>query len=65
VDFVSPQELFTTLEARAAGTLGGENTVGGYKVKVSYRAVPEDEKKVRTRAISEVILQGLRKSTRE
>jgi hypothetical protein len=59
VAFCSPEELFARLETLDAEAAGGEETVRGYKVKVSYRPVAEEEKAERRRVVSEVIAKAL------
>jgi len=59
--FLQPEELFSFLEAEAAALSGKEEKVKGYKVKVQYQALDEDEKKNRREAIAQVILQSLRR----
>jgi hypothetical protein len=46
------------VEAGAAGT---EETVRGYRVRVRYRPVAEEEKKSKRQAISKVILGAVRR----
>jgi len=61
VRFFLPEELFTFLEEMEAEAAGGERTVRGYKVKVKYRPLEEQEKNTRREAISQVILRALKR----
>lgn len=61
VRFLTPEELFSFLEARDAHAAAGEETVRGYKVKVQYRSVGEDEKEAKRQAISKVILGAVKR----
>lgn len=61
VQLLTPEELFSFLEALEAEDAGRQQTVRGYKVKVQYRPVAEAEKKARRQAISQVILGALKK----
>jgi hypothetical protein len=49
-------ELFSYLETEAATLAGKEERVKGYKVKVQYQALEEEEKKAKREAIAQVIL---------
>jgi len=40
---------------------GREERVKGYKVRVQYQALEEEEKKAKREAIAQVILQSLRR----
>jgi hypothetical protein len=59
--FLQPEELFSYLESQSAILAGKEERVKGYKVKVQYQALDEDEKKARRETIAQVILQSLRR----
>jgi hypothetical protein len=59
--FFQPEELFSYLETEAATLAGREERVKGYKVKVQYQALEEEEKKAKREAIAQVILQSLRR----
>jgi hypothetical protein len=61
VHFLTPEELFTFLEAQPDAPEDSEEIVGGYRVRVSYKAVGAKEKKAKTRAVSEVILRTVRR----
>jgi len=65
IHFLTPEELFGFLEARDAERAGGEKTVRGYKVKVKYRPLGEDEKDARRQAVSQVIVQALKRLNRK
>jgi hypothetical protein len=57
--FFTPEEFISFLDEQQLPA-GGEQTVGGYRVRSNYRPVSDSERKSRTRAISEVILKRLR-----
>ena len=59
--FLQPDELFFYLEQEAAREASKEERVKGYRVKVEYQPVADDEKKVRREAVGQVILQTLRR----
>jgi len=59
--FFQPEELFSYLETEAATMGGKEERVKGYKVKVQYQPLEEEEKKAKREAIAQVILQSLRR----
>ena len=61
VFFFVPEEFISHLDEIEAQALSKEETVRGYKVKVKYKPLGEEEKKVRKQAISQVILQALRR----
>jgi hypothetical protein len=61
VEVLTPEEFFAFMEALEAGAADREETVRGYKVKVRYQPVGEDEKKAKKQAISHVIVQALRR----
>jgi hypothetical protein len=59
--FLMPEELVSHLEESEAKAAGKEKTVRGYKVKVKYRPMGEEEKKTRRQAISSVILRAVKR----
>ena len=61
VQFLTPEDLFSFVETLEAEAAGAETKVRGYKVKVKYRPVGEDEKKSKRQAISQVIVQALKR----
>jgi hypothetical protein len=61
VQFLTPDELFTFVDALEAGAQGKEETVHGYKVKVQYQPMKEQEKSSRRQAISEVVLKAMKR----
>jgi hypothetical protein len=63
--FFQPEELFSYLESQAAVMAGKEERVKGYKVKVQYQALDEEEKKARRDTIAQVILQSIRRQNRQ
>lgn len=56
-----PEELFYYFEEQAARQAGKEETIKGYKVKVSYRPLEKEEKMQKREAISQVIMESLRR----
>lgn len=61
----APEEFFFYLEEEAAKEASKVEKVKGYKVKVNYTAVQEDEKKQKREAISKVIMQALKRKTKD
>ena len=61
VHFLSPDEFFAFAETLEVEATSGEETVRGYKVKVHYKAVADQEKNARKQAISQVVLGALRR----
>jgi hypothetical protein len=61
VQFLTPEELFIYIESLEAEAAERQDTVRGYRVKVQYRGLGEEEKKSRKQAISEVILKALKR----
>jgi hypothetical protein len=61
VHVLTPEEFFAFAETLEAGAMGKDGKVRGYKVKVQYQAVGEEEKKAKKQAISQVILKAVRR----
>jgi hypothetical protein len=61
VQVLTPEEFFAFVETLEAGAARREETVHGYKVKVQYQPVGEEEKKAKKQAISQVILKAVRR----
>ena len=61
IQFLCPEELGSFFEGLGARAAGSETVVRGYKVKVGYKAVSESEKKARKQAISQTILNALKR----
>ena len=59
--FLQPDELFFYLEKQAAREENREERVKGYRVKVEYQPVADNEKQVRREAVGQVILPALRR----
>ncbi len=59
--FLLPEEFVSFLEESASADVTREDLVRGYKVKVQYKGVGETEKQSRKQAISQVIMQALRR----
>ncbi len=58
---LTPEELFAFLEELDAAAETKEETVRGYKVKVQYKPVGQEEKETKRQAISQVILKALKR----
>ena len=56
--FCSPEEFFSFFEKEAVVK---EDIVAGYKVKIRYQPLSEEEQKAKSEAISKVILESLKK----
>ncbi len=61
VMFVEPEELFFYLEEEAAKDSGKEQRVKGYKVKVNYQPLNQDDKKRKREAVAQVILGAFKR----
>jgi hypothetical protein len=61
VVFLTPEGFVSFLEESDAKAATTERTVKGYKVKVKYKAMGEDEKKSRRDAISQVVLKAVKR----
>lgn len=61
VHFYAPEEFFAFAESLDTQIKRGDETVRGYKVKVRYKALGDEEKSARKHAISEVVLGALRR----
>jgi len=59
--FFKPEEVFSYLEKEAALEAEKEERVKGYRVKVRYKPVEEEEKKTKREAVAKVILQAMRR----
>ena len=59
--FFGPEDLFLYLEKEAATEISKEERVKGYRVKVRYKPVEEEEKKTKREAIAKVILEAMRR----
>lgn len=59
--FLKPDDLFFYLEKEAASRAGKEERVKGYRVKVNYQPVVENEKSSRREAVGQVMLQALKR----
>jgi hypothetical protein len=56
--FFLPEELFSYLQTLS---MAKEERVKGYKVKVEYQPVEEEEEKLKREAIAQVVLQALQR----
>ena len=61
VHFCAPEEAFAVLEQVEAEAAGSTETVHGYKVKVKYRAVAEEDKTVKREAVTQVIARAMKR----
>jgi hypothetical protein len=59
--FFLPEEFIGYLEQEEAAAVGSERTIKGYKVKVKYKALDDEERKSRRQAIAKVILQSMKR----
>ncbi len=59
--FLQPEELLHYLDELEAAAQTREVRVKGYKVKVQYSAIKEDEKKAKREAVAQVVLQALKR----
>ncbi len=59
--FLQPEELFFYFEQEAADGAGKEERIKGYKVRVNYQPVTEEEKKIKREALAKVVLKGIRR----
>jgi len=64
VRFLTVEEFLAFVEDLEAQAAGRESTSRGYKVKVQYRAADEEEKKVKKLALTQVILNSIKKMKR-
>lgn len=61
VFFFQPEEFFFYLEKKIASEASKEERVKGYKVKVQYQPIQDNEKKTKREAVAKVILQALKR----
>jgi hypothetical protein len=61
VSFFEPEELFIYLEEEAAKDSSKEQRVKGYKVKVNYNPLSQDDKKRKREAVAQVILGAFKR----
>jgi len=61
VSFMLPEDFIDFFEKEEADALSKEETIHGYKVKVKYTALSEDQKKAKHEALSKVILQAMKR----
>jgi hypothetical protein len=59
--FMTPEGFVAFLEEREAKAASTEKTVKGYKVKVKFKPMAEEEKKTRREAISQVVMKAVKK----
>jgi len=62
VVYLLPEEFNSQIEQKRVTATSIEQTVRGYRVKVNYRVVNEDEKKAKKTAIAQVVTDSLRQS---
>jgi hypothetical protein len=61
VRFLMPEEFLSYLEQKQAESAGTEQTIRGYRVKINYQAVGDQDKNVKRQAVSNVIVQAMRR----
>ena len=61
VQFLSPEDFFTFMDEQEAMSAGTEQRIKGYKVRTTYKAIDEAEKRARKKVITQTILTALRK----
>ncbi|MEW6060793.1 MAG: type IV secretion system DNA-binding domain-containing protein [Bacteroidota bacterium] len=59
--FFEPQELFLFLDQQIAKSSSSEQKIKGYRVKVKYEAVSEDEKRQKREAVAQVIVNAIKR----
>jgi len=59
VIFFQPENLFSYLEEVSSSTLSKEERIKGYRVKIQYQPVNEEEERARREAIARIIFQSL------
>jgi hypothetical protein len=59
--FFLPEEFIGYLDQQEAEAVGSEKTIKGYKVRVKYTALEDEERKSRRQAIAKVILQSMKR----
>lgn len=59
--FFQPEDFLFYLEKEAAEAASEEARVKGYKVKVQYQPVKEEDKKAKREAVAQVILQAMKR----
>lgn len=61
VQFFLPEDFFVFLDQLAAESKGREETIKGYKVKVKYKSLTQNEQEVRKEAIARTVLQAMKR----
>lgn len=61
VRFLLPEEFVDLLDQLGAESAGGERTVRGYRVKVQYKPVGQEETESRKQAIAETVWKAMRR----
>ncbi|MCD6082542.1 hypothetical protein J7J59_00265, partial [Candidatus Aerophobetes bacterium] len=59
--FFKPEEVFSYLEKEAALEAEKEERIKGYRVKVRFQPVKEEDKRTKREAVAKVILQAMRR----
>nr|HDO80592.1 hypothetical protein [Candidatus Bathyarchaeota archaeon] len=59
--FLQPEELFSYLDDLTTLMFSKEKRIKGYKVKVQYQPLNEEDKRARREAVAQVIFQSLRR----
>ncbi|MGI0026007.1 MAG: hypothetical protein ACREA4_12805, partial [Nitrososphaera sp.] len=65
VKFFLPDDFLSYLEEREGQQRKEEKTVRGYKVKVKYQALDEEQQQARKQAIADVIVKSMKRMTEE
>jgi hypothetical protein len=61
VRFLLPEELLSHLEEKQATAPSNQQIIRGYRVKVNYQPLEEQERKTKKQAVSNLILQAMRR----
>ena len=61
VSFLTPEDFVAFLEEREAKSATVEKTVKGYRVKVTYKPMSDEEKRTRREAISQVVMKAVKR----
>ncbi len=64
ISFLTPEGFVAFLEEREAKAASVEKTVKGYRVKVRFKPMAEEEKKTRRDVISQVVLKAVKRMKR-
>ncbi len=59
--FFNPDEFYSYLQTESDPLVGDKERVKGYKVKVQYQPLEEDEQLAKREEVAQVILQSLKR----